>query len=269
MTDGFQATTSSLGIRRSARVTKQALQYNGMDDGRKVRDREKDLIRWDSSKADIERGRYDARPQNSKQRATKGHPLARKYLKAIERWEGFVLKGCDAPCFSFNGTISFIKLKKDYIPGVGDTADLVVVGGRRDMRDEGELGIGKLWWTSFYIGCLENKDEVCRFDAKPRFCIIDVIDRYGISKEDMLYLSRHGYFERVPFARSISEFDVSFEHGRQLQLADLFQRPFPAELMGAGFDKPFNSQYFTLRFPRVLKIHNDRLFKDTVNFEEL
>jgi hypothetical protein len=55
--------------------------------------------------------------------------------------------------------------------------------------DEEELGIRKLWWTSFYIGCLENKDEVCRFDAKPRFCIIDVIGRHGISKEDMLYIS--------------------------------------------------------------------------------
>jgi DNA ligase 4 len=56
--------------------------------------------------------------------------------------------------------------------------------------DEEELGIRKLWWTSFYIGCLENKDEVCRFDAKPRFCIIDVIGRHGISKEDMLYISQ-------------------------------------------------------------------------------
>jgi hypothetical protein len=26
----------------------------------------------------------------------------------------------------------------------GDTADLVVIGGRRDVRDEEELGIGKL-----------------------------------------------------------------------------------------------------------------------------
>jgi hypothetical protein len=54
----------------------------------------------------------------------------------------------------------------------------------------------------------------------------------------MLYLSRHGYFERVPFARPIAEFDVSVEHGRQLQPAELFRRPFPVGLMGAGFDKP-------------------------------
>src|SRR5204862_8073276 len=59
------------------------------------------------------------------------------------------------------------------------------------------------------------------------------------------------------------------EHGRRLQPAELFKHPFSVELMGAGFDKPSNSRYFVLRFPRMLKIHGDRSFKDTVSFEEL
>jgi hypothetical protein len=116
----------------------------------------------------------------------------------------------------FHGARSFIKLKKDHIAGLGDTADFTIVGGRRDARDEQEFGIGKLWWTSFYIRCLENKDEVCRFNAKLRFRIIDVADRHNISKENMLFLNRHGYFERVPFDKSITEFNVRFEYGRQL-----------------------------------------------------
>jgi hypothetical protein len=73
----------------------------------------------------------------------------------------------------------------------------------------------------------------------------------------------------VPFANSIVEFDVAFNHGRQLQPAELFKRPFSVELMGAEFDKPANTRYFTLRFPRMLKIHGDRSFKDTISFEEL
>ncbi|KAH7124368.1 hypothetical protein EDB81DRAFT_861053 [Dactylonectria macrodidyma] len=102
--------------------------------------------------------------------------LSETFAQAItQRWEGCVLKGCDDPYFSFNGSRPFIKLKKDYIPGLGDTADFVIIGGRRDAGDEHELGIGSLWWTSFYIGCIENKDEVCRFNAKPRFHIIDTI----------------------------------------------------------------------------------------------
>lgn len=81
-------------------------------------------------------------------------------------------------------TRSFIKLKKDYIAGLGLLLIFAIVGERRDARDEQELG--KLWWTSFYVGCLENKDEVCRFDDKPRIRIIDTIDRHGISKENIL-----------------------------------------------------------------------------------
>jgi DNA ligase 4 len=95
-------------------------------------------------------------------------------------------------------------LKKDYIPGLGDTADFAIIGGRRDARDEQELDIGKLWWTSFYVGCLENKNDVWRFDAKPRFRIIDVIDLHGISKENVLYLNRHGYPCLQPLQRGSS-----------------------------------------------------------------
>ena len=152
--------------------------------------------------------------------------LSEIFARAIvRRWEEFVLKGSNDTYFSFNGTKSFIKLKKDYIPGLGDTADFAIVGGRHDAKDEQEIGIGKLWWTSFSIGCLENKDEVCRFNAKPRFHIIDMVGRHGIPKDNILYLNRNGYFERVPFATSVPEFDVRFDHGRQLQPAELFKRP--------------------------------------------
>ncbi|KAH7115401.1 ATP dependent DNA ligase domain protein [Dactylonectria estremocensis] len=163
----------------------------------------------------------------------------------------------------------FIKLKKDCIPGLGDTADFVIIGGRRDAGDEHELGIGSLWWTSFYIGCIENKDEVCRFNAKPRFRIIDTIDRHSISKENITYLNRHRYFTRAPFAKSMPEFDVLFEPTRRLQPVELFKHPFIVEVIGAGFDKPANVGYFALRFPRVLKVHEDRSFRDTISFEEL
>jgi DNA ligase-4 len=196
--------------------------------------------------------------------------LGKVFAQAIvQRWEGLVLKGCDDPYISLNSAKAFIKLKKDYIPGLGDTADFAIVGGHRDAKDEQELGIGKLWWTSFYIGCLENKEEVCRFNTRPRFRIIDRIERHGISKGDILHLNQRGYFERVPFAISVTEFDVKSDQRRQLQPAELFKHPFVVELVGAGFDKPANARYFTLRFPRVLKIHQDRTFKETVSFNEL
>ena len=50
----------------------------------------------------------------------------------VRRWEGLVLKWCDDPYFSFNSAKAFIKLKKDYISGLGDTADFAIVGGCHD-----------------------------------------------------------------------------------------------------------------------------------------
>ncbi|KAJ6436555.1 DNA ligase 4 [Purpureocillium lavendulum] len=97
--------------------------------------------------------------------------LTAVFARAItQRWEGLVLKGCD-PYFTFDNSKLFIKLKKDYIPGLGDSADFIIVGGHYNTDDEHDIGMGKLWWTAFYIGCVDNKDEVCRFDAKPRIRI--------------------------------------------------------------------------------------------------
>lgn len=124
--------------------------------------------------------------------------LSEALARAItQRWEGFVLKGCENPYFSLDRSKTCIRLKKDYIPGLGDTADLIIVGGRRDARDEQEIGAGKLWWTSFYIGCMENKEEVVIFESKPKLRIIDMIDRHGILKGDIVHLNRHGYFRRL------------------------------------------------------------------------
>ena len=38
----------------------------------------------------------------------------------------------------------FIKLKTGYIPGLGDTADFAIIWAGHGVRDENELGLGKL-----------------------------------------------------------------------------------------------------------------------------
>jgi DNA ligase 4 len=41
----------------------------------------------------------------------------------VQRWEGLVLERCDNPYFSLNSAKA---LKKDYIVGLGDTADFAI-----------------------------------------------------------------------------------------------------------------------------------------------
>jgi len=179
-----------------------------------------------------------------------------------------VLKGCDRPFVSVDRTNRYIKMQKDYIRGLGDTADLAIVGGRRDAKDVAELRIGKLSWTTFYLGSLENKDDVRRFDVKPKFRIVDTINRYNIS-EDILYLNQRGNFCQLPFAFSRPELVIKLDQSQPLRPTELFKYPFVVEVMGAGFDKPANTRHYTLRFPRVQKIHDDRTYRDTVSFGEL
>lgn len=202
--------------------------------------------------------------------------LERAFAKSIaERWEGFVLKCCDEPYFpilspGMNPIFGrWIKLKKDYIPGLGDTVDLALIGGRYNSRDATALkGMDGLLWTSFHVGCLENKNAVSQFNATPKFRVIDVIDRYCLSQKLMGLLNSLGRF-RACEPDSNSAFIVQKGHEGLPDMDAAFRVPFVVEMLGSGFDKPSNSSYFTLRFPRVLKIHNDRTFEATVSFAEI
>jgi DNA ligase 4 len=48
------------------------------------------------------------------------------------------------------------------IRGFRDTADLAIVGGRREPKMKQGLGLGKLSWTPFYLTCLNNKGPPSR-----------------------------------------------------------------------------------------------------------
>jgi DNA ligase-4 len=196
--------------------------------------------------------------------------LRAAFASAItQHWEGFVLKACDDPYIPTDGRGRCIKLKKDYITGLGDTLDFAIVAGRRDPKAEQDLHLGKLSWTSFYIGCLENKAELDRFDAKPIYRIVDLLNAHNISNNDIQFLNEHGKFVQVPFAACREELEVKFDQKTMARPTELFKQAFVAEICGAGFHKLPNTRSFTLRFSRVLKIHSDRPISETVSFDEL
>lgn len=192
-----------------------------------------------------------------------------------QRWEGFVLKPCDEPYFTMmeqssdNYAGCWIKLKKDYIQGLGDTADFAVVGAGYDSNHAKTVGLKNLSWTHFHIACLENKDDVLRFDAKPVFKVVDAVNQC-ISKDDLKTLNQLGQFRAKPYNSrgNHDAFEVRSSPTLGKGMEVVFDQPFVFEVMGSGFDKLSNTDYFTLRFPRVLKIHWDRTFKETVSLSE-
>lgn len=192
-----------------------------------------------------------------------------------ERWEGYVIKACDEPYFSVlssgtgDGFSRWIKLKKDYIPGLGDTADFALIGARYDAKDVPSVSsIRQLSWTRFFIGCLDNKEDVVRLSALPRFRIVDMIGIHSLSVNDMHVLNQWGQFVACD-VDSNTAFECYSIHNSLPNMDVAFKTPFVVELLGGGFDKPSNAQYYTLRFPRVLKIHWDRSFEDAISFVEL
>ena len=69
----------------------------------------------------------------------------------------------------------------------------------------------------------------------------------------------------MPFARSRLEMDVHNDLAVGKLPTSLFTRPAVVEVVGAGFDRPPSSHRYTLRFPRVLKIHYDRTIVDATD----
>ena len=195
----------------------------------------------------------------------------------VQRWEGLVLKPADEPYFDLTRPAigrypsRWIKLKKDCIKGLGDTADFAVIGAGYNVKEATKSPSLNLSWTHFYIGCLRNKEQVLGSGAMPIFFVFDKVSDC-IKREDLLYLNRHGKFPDRALepgsADALETFDLEFASGLAKPRA-LFRKPFVFEIAGSGFDKSPNRDIFTLRFPRVMKIHQDRDWRQAVSLDEL
>ena len=183
-------------------------------------------------------------------------------------WEGLVVKDCEAPYMSIYSGVQQIKLKKDYIPGLGDSADLLVVGGRYDRKEiwaQREKGIS---WTTFYLACLINKEAVLHSEVKPIFRMVASVTRPCLSVADLRHLNHYGQLHQIPFAQPSPEMEVQIGPAHPSGPTELFVEPLVVEVVGAGFDRLANQRILTLRFPRIVKIHRDRTFEDSLDFAE-
>ena len=98
-----------------------------------------------------------------------------------------------------------VKVKKDYIPGLAETVDLGVVGGRRDAKVVQTLGVGNLSWTTFFLACLDNKNEIRRSGARPAFRTVGAVMRPCVSIKDFRRLNELSRLHQLPFARRRTE----------------------------------------------------------------
>ncbi|KAI9712358.1 MAG: hypothetical protein M1820_001571 [Bogoriella megaspora] len=204
--------------------------------------------------------------------------LIREFASSVAlRWEGIILRPADAPYFSFSsesGSSKYqglIKLKRDYFAGMGEEADFAVVGASYKVRDAQNCSSTNPRWTSFYLGCLENKEEVLRIDARPRWKVVDTVNCQGcIPPPDLATLCELGQFVQDSFNsdEQPEQYDISFSTALE-PMQVYFKNPPVVEILGSNFDKPAGANFYMLRHPRVRKVHLDRNWKDTVSFDEL
>lgn len=189
----------------------------------------------------------------------------------LRREEGLVLKP-DEPYFNFGSSCrryscSPIKVKKEYFKGLGDVGDFAVVGARYDAAAARSYDIPDLKWTHFFLGCLNNKDDVLSGQAKPRFIVIDSVE---LNEPQLRAFMQYANPPSVAW-EDCTTFDlkmppcISSSNGPDV----LFARPPIFDIRCFSFTMEGNTGFYTPRFPQVSKIHYDRNYLDTVTFPEL
>ncbi|KAI0016051.1 hypothetical protein F4780DRAFT_715191 [Xylariomycetidae sp. FL0641] len=197
--------------------------------------------------------------------------LRKAFAKCIvSREEGLVLKP-DEPYFDFSipqeryGSCN-IKLKKEYIQGWGDVGDFAVVGASYDAAKAREYKIPGLRWTHFFIGCLENKAQVRARIEKPLFRITNVVELPPALLSTFWSRCRPTSVDPDE-NRSI---DIVQDARVPLKYPTVtFLEPPVFDMRCFAFDKEPNTNFWSMRFPMVSKIHYDRNYWDAITFSEL
>jgi DNA ligase-4 len=100
--------------------------------------------------------------------------------------EGLVLKSSCSPypSASRTGAHRWVKLKKDYIPELGDCVDLVLLGAGWDADRARDLRVDTSVLTSWYVGVLVNGPQVRARAEAPHFEVLFRV-AYGPSRAEL------------------------------------------------------------------------------------
>ncbi|GEM07306.1 ATP dependent DNA ligase [Rhodotorula toruloides] len=199
------------------------------------------------------------------------------------RCEGLMLKPLNSAYNDLRCGQRWVKLKKDFIPGAGDTMDVCVVGASWQRKRGRELLVPPSVYTTFFVGFRADDLRASLPNSRKRHYHILFSTSYGLSREQLAQVcfeAREGRperfdfesaadgsaFKRVDRRKTLGPYAVydaaccSFtfslaEHlySNTVRPAVIFRQPRVMELNGAGFQRTPGCPYYELRWPRIIK----------------
>ncbi|KAK7061121.1 hypothetical protein VNI00_000857 [Paramarasmius palmivorus] len=166
--------------------------------------------------------------------------LAKIFAQRLASYEeGLVLKASESLYNDWK--IPWVKLKADYIPGLGDGLDLVILGACWHKERAMELRVPRSVLTTFHIGVLVNQDEIAaRKDARHKFRVYFTVS-YGLSRSELEDIncrfkgSDHVVLADVEGHRNLP---YDFELRKDIPAPEiLLMKPWLAEVYGDRFTK--------------------------------
>ncbi|GAA5824088.1 hypothetical protein JCM11251_001517 [Rhodosporidiobolus azoricus] len=203
----------------------------------------------------------------------------------VKRCEGLMLKPLGSGYNDMRTGQKWVKLKKDFIPGAGDTLDFHVVGASWQKQRGREFLVPPSVWTTFFVGLrADDLGPLPSRSSKPHLHILFSVS-YGLTRDQLAKLchevrqSRPERFEYDPslmgettifrelerrkrrdptvvYESACTSFTFSLApHLRSTATRPnvIFRQARVMELNGAGFQRTSGSPYYELRFPRITK----------------